>query len=88
MGAKKSATVLIVGDDPNISGKVAKQKSLSGCRSILASNVEEAIKVAAKQPEIDILLTDITQPDCSNEVDLTTQFHKLYPKTRILYIIP
>jgi DNA-binding NtrC family response regulator len=87
MSKKKAATVLIVGDDPRIKAIAAKQESLSGCRSILASNVTEALQVASKQSQIDILLTDIMPPDRNGE-DLANQFIKLYPKARILYMIP
>ena len=87
MSKKKAETVLIVGDNPGIKDIAAKQKSLSGCRSIMASNVAEALQVASKQPQIDILLTEIMPPDRNGE-DLAKQFIKLYPKARILYMIP
>jgi len=85
MRRKESATVLIVDDDLILLNIVAEQISLFGFRPILASSSEEALQLAQKQTQIDILLTDIVMP-IMNGVDLAKQFITLYPETKVLFM--
>jgi len=85
MRTKESATVLIVDDDPIIRKIVAEQIALFGFQPILAASGEEALQLAKKQTQIDLLLTDIMMPEM-NGVDLAKQFVTLYPETKILFM--
>ena len=85
MRKKESATVLIVDDDPLILDIVAEQISLFGFQPILAASAKEALQLAQKQTQIDLLLTDIMMPEM-NGVDLAKQFVTLYPETKILFM--
>jgi DNA-binding NtrC family response regulator len=85
MRKKESATVLIVDDDQILLNIVAEQISLFGYKPILASNAEEALQIAPKQTQIDLLLTDIMMPNM-NGVDLAKQFITLYPETKVLFM--
>ena len=85
MRTKESATVLVVDDDPIIRKIVAEQIALFGFQPILAASGEEALQLAKKQTQIDLLLTDIMMPEM-NGVDLAKQFITLYPETKILFM--
>ena len=85
MRTKESATVLIVDDDPIIRKIVAEQIALFGFQPILAASGKEALQLAKKQTQIDLLLTDIMMPEM-NGVDLAKQFVTLYPETKILFM--
>jgi DNA-binding NtrC family response regulator len=85
MRRKESATVLIVDNDLILLNIVAEQISLFGFRPILASSSEEALQLAQKQTQIDILLTDIVMP-IMNGVDLAKQFITIYPETKVLFM--
>jgi len=85
MRTKESATVLVVDDDPIILKIVAEQITLFGFQPILAASGEEALQLAKKQTQIDLLLTDIMMPKM-NGVDLAKQFVTLYPETKILFM--
>ena len=85
MRTKESATVLVVDDDPIILKIVAEQIALFGFQPILAASGEEALQLAKKQTQIDLLLTDIMMPEM-NGVDLAKQFVTLYPETKILFM--
>ena len=85
MRTKESATVLVVDDDPIILKIVAEQIALFGFQPILAASGEEALQLAKKQTQIDLLLTDIMMPKM-NGVDLAKQFVTLYPETKILFM--
>ena len=92
MSRKAAKTVLVVSDAPRISDIIAKQKSFNGCKTILAFNGEEALRIASRHRPIDFLYTDImldngySMPEI-NGVDFARQFIKLYPKTSVLYMI-
>ena len=62
MRTKESATVLIVDDNPIIRKIVAEQIALFGFQPILAASGEEALRLAKKHTQIDLLLTDIATP--------------------------
>jgi len=85
MRTKESATVLVVDDDPIILKIVAEQIALFGFQPILAASGKEALQLAKKQTQIDLLLTDIMMPEM-NGVDLAKQFVTLYPETKILFM--
>ena len=85
MRKKESATVLIVDDDPFLLDIVAEQISLFGYQPILASSGKEALQLAPKQKQIDLLLTDIMMP-IMNGVDLAKQFVALYPEAKVLFM--
>ncbi|MFC1844211.1 response regulator [Thermodesulfobacteriota bacterium] len=85
MCKKKSATVLVVDDDPVILDLVKEQISEYGYEPILASNGKEAMEAANKKNRIDLLLTDIMMPGI-NGIDLARQFLTLYPETRVLFM--
>ena len=85
MRKKESATVLIVDDDPFLLDIVAEQISLFGYQPILASSGKEALQLASKQTQINLLLTDIMMP-IMNGVDLAKQFVALYPEAKVLFM--
>jgi CheY-like chemotaxis protein len=86
MNMEKSAKVLIVGNNPQISEIVAEKKTLLSHKPIRVTHGEEALKIASRQPPFDLLLTDIMTPEVNGE-DFTIQFTKLSPKTKVIYMI-
>ena len=86
MGKKKSAKVLIVGNNPQLSKTVEGKKSLLDFTQTNVSRCDEALQVASKQPPFDLLFTDITMSE-TERVDFTEQFSKISPKTEVIYTI-
>ena len=87
MDKKKSAKVLIVGGNPQMSNLVAEQEILLAHKPIRVSNCKKALKVASSHPShFDLLFTDIMTYEVNNE-DFAKQFAKLSPKTQVVYMI-
>ena len=85
MRKKESATVLIVDDDPFLLDIVAEQISLFGYQPILASSGKEAIQLAPKQTQIDLLLTDVIMPTM-NGGELQKKLRKMRPRVKVLFM--
>ena len=85
MHKKNLTIVLVVDDDPSILSLVKEQLSANEYLPILASSGEEALKIASKNPPIDLLLTDIKMPGI-NGIDLVKQISTLYPEIKVLFM--
>ena len=87
MGKKKSAKVLIVGSNPQISNLVAEQEILLAHKPIRVSNCKKALKLASRHPScFNLLFTDIMSYEFNGE-DFAKQFVKLSPKTKVVYMV-
>jgi len=87
MGKKKSAKVLIVGGNSQISKLVAEQETSLTHKPIRISHCKKALKVASRHPSyFDLLFTDIMTYEVNDE-DFAKQFAKLSPKTQVVYMI-
>ena len=87
MGKKKSPTVLIVGDNPDLFRIVAGNKSLLKCKQTRVKNCDKALEVASHNSTFfDFLVTDLASPKV-NDDDFAEQFIKLSPMTKVMYMI-
>ena len=87
-GKKKSATVLIVGNNSELSKIVAANKSLLNCKQTSVDSCEKALQVAISGTTFfDFLVTDLMNIKMDDE-DFTKQFKKLSPSTKVMYLIP
>ncbi|MDX1776231.1 MAG: response regulator [Desulfobulbales bacterium] len=84
MRLKGSETVLVVDDDPLMLNVIEQGISFYGYKPIVASNGEEALKVAAEK-KIDLLVTDIMMPGM-NGIDLAKKFAVINPEAKILFM--
>ena len=84
---KKSLKVLVVGDDPQrLYDIIAKKKAEGIYTPVKVCNGQEALQVASNLPPFDLLLTDILTSK-SDGVDFLKLFTKLYPRTKVIYMI-
>ncbi len=78
-------TVLIVEDERATRRAVAETLSQLGYRTLEAANADEALAMARRQPEIDLLLTDLVMPSSSG-YELAESFLASRPAARLLYM--
>ena len=85
---KKSAKVLIVSDDSEISKIVADNKSLPICNQTSVESCEKAFQVATSgSPCFDFLITDLAKLQMDG-VKFAKKFIRLSPSTKVIYMIP
>ena len=65
-------TLLVVEDEPSVRGLVTASLAAEGYRILQAGSADEALRVAAGHPAIDLLLTDANMPGRSG-IDLAGQ---------------
>ncbi|HEX9568795.1 MAG TPA: PAS-domain containing protein [Rhodospirillales bacterium] len=79
-------TILVVEDDPEVrQTTVALLEELS-YQVIEAPNGPSALKLLDRQPDIDLLLTDVIMPGGMRGPDLAREVHKRRPNMKILYM--
>ncbi len=80
-----SETILLAEDDAAVRALAGRVLSRQGYRVLAASNGDEALEIARKNPgPIHLLLTDTVMPRLSGE-SLAHQLRTLYPQVRILF---
>jgi PAS domain S-box-containing protein len=81
-----SETILVVEDDKTLREITAKLLQDGGYRVVEAKDVEDALTIlAASQPEIDLLLTDVIMPDKSG-AELARQAKISHPNLRSMFM--
>ena len=81
-----SETILVVEDDNTLREITVKLLQDGGYRVIEAKDAEDALTImAASQPEIDLLLTDVIMPDKSGP-ELARQAREGHPKLRSMFM--
>ncbi|MEZ5429533.1 MAG: ABC transporter substrate-binding protein [Pyrinomonadaceae bacterium] len=79
-------TILLVEDDEVVRGVIISILELGGYQVFVASNGEDALRMAdADFGPIQLLLTDVVMPRMSGR-EVAEQFRKLDPDIRVLYI--
>jgi CheY-like chemotaxis protein len=53
---------LVVDDEPDALGSTAQIMELMGYEVLTAVNVEQALEIIGRVPEIDLLMTDVVMP--------------------------
>ncbi len=81
------ATILLVEDDAGVRDLADRLLCGWGYRVLVATNAQNALRVAAGSPDpIDLLLTDVIMPGGTNGVALAAQLLAIYPTLRVLYM--
>jgi CheY-like chemotaxis protein len=82
---KKSKTILVVDDEPEIRKLVAAMLTRDGYRVLIADTGENAIKLFQSNPDTDLLLTDVVAPGMSGPM-IADQIAALNPKVKVLFM--
>ena len=81
-----SETILVVEDDKTLREITVKLLQDGGYRVVEAKDAEEALAImAASQPEVDLLLTDVIMPDKSG-AELARQAKESHPNLRSMFM--
>jgi PAS domain S-box-containing protein len=78
-----SATILIADDDPAIRKLVAKMLVPAGYAVIEAGNGREAVDLVSRNPQIELLLTDLAMPD-QEGIETIQRLRQLYPQLKFI----
>jgi CheY-like chemotaxis protein len=81
----RSATILVVDDDESLRLLMVSLLTRSGYRTLAARNGDEALRILAGEPGIDLLLTDIVMPGQLDGFALAAQALQLRPTLKIIY---
>ena len=80
-----SEIILVVDDEYELLEVAVAYLEEMGFRVLAATNGEQALRTVAKNPDIDLLLTDIVMPGGMNGVELATTVRKAHPEIKVLY---
>ncbi|MBA2543549.1 MAG: response regulator [Deltaproteobacteria bacterium] len=78
-------SILLVEDEPMVLGVSKRLLVSAGFRVIAAGGPEEAIALASKHPEIELVVTDVMMPGM-NGVQMFDEISKLLPGAGVLYM--
>jgi len=78
-------TVLVVEDEQAVRDMASRILLEQGYTVLNAGNGAEALDVCAREPRIDLLLTDVAMPRMLG-TDLANRIADLRPETRVLYM--
>ena len=81
----RQETILLVEDEPPLRKLVSAILAKAGYRVLETSNGDEAASVAAKQPQIDLLLTDVIMPGMSGP-DLAARLRQSHSGLMVLFM--
>ncbi len=82
---KASGTVLVVDDEAGMLEVAAAFAEAMGFRVLHASDGPNALAVAAHEPDIELLVTDVLMPGGMNGVELARKIRQLYPNVKVVY---
>jgi PAS domain S-box-containing protein len=80
-----AGTILLVEDEDDVRGFVSSALGHLGYRVLVTRHGEEALAVAAREPAIDLLLTDVVMPGLGGP-EVARRLGEMRPGTRVLYI--
>ncbi len=83
--ARQREAVLLVEDEPVVLGVGKRLLAAAGFRVIPAGGPEEALALAAKHPEIELVVTDVVMPGM-NGAQLFDKLQRLLPDVGVLYM--
>ncbi len=79
------ATIMVVDDEPEIRKLVKAMLAPAGYRVVVADTGDQAIRLFSKEPQIDLLLTDVVAPGMSGPM-LAEQLSQMNPRLRVLFM--
>ncbi|HAJ77042.1 MAG TPA: hypothetical protein DCM64_11390 [Gammaproteobacteria bacterium] len=83
--ADDSTCVLVVDDEPDLLEVAVSYLEDLGCEVLSASGGNEGLAVLARNPEVDILLTDIVMPGGMNGVVFANEARNKFPEIKVIY---
>ncbi|MDH7600873.1 MAG: sigma-54 dependent transcriptional regulator [Armatimonadota bacterium] len=83
--SKKTGTILIVDDEPNIRRVLEAVLAKEGHTVLTAENGRRALEQLQSNARIDVLITDLIMPDI-NGIELLAEAKKIDPNTSVLMI--
>jgi PAS domain S-box-containing protein len=78
-------TVLVVDDEPEMRTLVAEILRGAGYRVLVATDGDAALAMLAREPVVDLLVTDVVMPVMSG-TDLAARVAERSPSTRVLFV--
>jgi len=78
-------SVLVVDDEVDLLEIAVACLEDMGCRVFHATNGSMALAIVAREPRIDLLVTDIFMPGGMNGVELANRVRQLTPRIKVLY---
>ncbi|WP_248798669.1 response regulator [Pseudomonas sp. MWU13-2105] len=78
--------VLVVEDDASILMVLSTYLSHEGYRVLQAENGEEAFRILATKPNLDLMITDFRLPGGISGVDIAEPAVKLRPDLKVIFI--
>jgi two-component system cell cycle sensor histidine kinase/response regulator CckA len=76
--------VLIVDDEDGVRQFVGAALSQAGYETLIASSGPEALRMAKKEPRVDLLLTDVMMPEMRGD-ELARRMRSDDPEVKVLY---
>jgi two-component system response regulator AtoC len=83
--SEKTATVLVVDDEPNLRRVLTAVLEREGHRVLVADSGRDAVRKAKAEPRLDLLVTDYLMPDL-NGLEVLESVRKHHPGLRALLI--
>jgi len=80
-----SAAVLVVDDEVDLLDIATAYLEGMGCKAFTAIDGNDALKVVAREKDIDLMVTDIIMPGGINGVELAQKVRQLNPKIKVIY---
>jgi signal transduction histidine kinase/ActR/RegA family two-component response regulator len=78
-------TILVVEDDPRVSRATVGALEELGYRPIPCSNGRDALDILAREPRVELILTDVMMPEMTG-TELVRRAASLYPWIAILFV--
>ncbi|MFQ3548609.1 MAG: sigma-54 dependent transcriptional regulator [Armatimonadota bacterium] len=83
--SKNKGTILVVDDEPNIRRVLEAVLTKDGYNVITAENGKKGLDIISKDPNIDLIISDLIMPDI-NGVELLTQAKEINPSAVVIMI--
>jgi PAS domain S-box-containing protein len=80
-----SETILVVEDEPLVRGVTARSLASAGYRVLVAADGGEALAIAAREPRVDLLVTDVIMPGKSGRA-IADELRRERPGLRVLFV--
>jgi len=80
----RSLRLLLVEDDADVGALVEAMLRELGHEVLRAADVEEALQVAAREPALDLMLTDVIMPGGRNGIDLAGEMTRTRPDLPVI----
>ncbi|MDP2378601.1 PAS domain-containing hybrid sensor histidine kinase/response regulator [Reyranella sp.] len=78
-------TILVVDDDEQVREIVSHQLTSLGYETVVASNGPEALEMLAREPHVDLLLTDVVMPGGMNGREVAEAARRMQPNLKVLF---